>query len=63
MMLRTDLTAVREIGRATQGVRLIRLDEGDRVVAAAKIAKDDGGDEDAPVDAGETPTEGGSPAE
>ena len=41
MMLRTDLTAVREIGRATQGVRLIRLDEGDKVVAAAKIAPED----------------------
>ncbi|MBI3834100.1 MAG: DNA gyrase subunit A [Planctomycetes bacterium] len=45
MMLRTDLSAVREIGRATQGVRLIRLDETDRVVAAAKIAKEEG-DED-----------------
>ena len=38
MMLRTDLSAVREIGRATQGVRLIRLAERDRVVAVAKIA-------------------------
>ncbi len=38
MMLRTDLTAVREIGRATQGVRLIRLNEPDRVVAVAQIA-------------------------
>lgn len=54
MMLRTDLSAVREIGRATQGVRLIRLDESDRVVAAAKIAKeeDEGGEE---VDAGVAP--------
>ncbi len=41
MMLRTDLSAVREIGRATQGVRLIKLDEGDRVVAAAKIAREE----------------------
>jgi DNA gyrase subunit A len=41
MMLRTDLAAVREIGRATQGVRLIRLDESDRVVAVAKIAPDE----------------------
>jgi DNA gyrase subunit A len=38
MMLRTDLTAVREIGRATQGVRLIRIDESDKVVSAEKIA-------------------------
>ncbi len=41
MMLRTDLSALREIGRATQGVRLIRLEEGDRVVAVAKVEKDD----------------------
>ena len=39
IMLRTDLSAVREIGRATQGVRLIRLDENDSVVAVAKIVK------------------------
>ncbi|RJP33982.1 MAG: DNA gyrase subunit A [Phycisphaerales bacterium] len=38
IMLRTGLEAVREIGRATQGVRLIRLDEGDRVVAVESIA-------------------------
>jgi DNA gyrase subunit A len=41
MMLRTDLTAVREIGRATQGVRLIRLDEGDKVVASTKIVREE----------------------
>ena len=41
MMLRTDLTAVRKIGRATQGVSLIRLDPGDKVVAVAGIAPDE----------------------
>ncbi|MFQ5591013.1 MAG: DNA gyrase C-terminal beta-propeller domain-containing protein, partial [Phycisphaerae bacterium] len=45
MMLRTDLTAVREIGRATQGVRLIRIDEDDKVVAVAKIASEEAGEE------------------
>jgi len=39
--LRTDLSQLREIGRATQGVRLIRLEEGDNVVAVAKIARED----------------------
>ncbi|MHC4698540.1 MAG: DNA gyrase subunit A [Planctomycetota bacterium] len=43
MMLRTDLTALREIGRATQGVRLIRLHTGDKVVAVARIAPEDNG--------------------
>jgi len=45
MMLRTDLSAVREIGRATQGVRLIRLNDDDKVVAVAKIAPEDEGEE------------------
>ena len=49
MMLRTDLSAVREIGRATQGVRLIRLNEGDKVVAVAKIARENGEEEGSPT--------------
>ncbi|GIK16791.1 MAG: DNA topoisomerase (ATP-hydrolyzing) [Planctomycetota bacterium] len=48
MMLRTGLEAVREIGRATQGVRLIRLDEGDTVVAVARLAKEDQDEPDVP---------------
>ncbi len=73
MMLRTDLAAVREIGRATQGVRLIRLDQTDRVVAVAKIAPDndeqksknaetepqDTADDVSGQDAGESAPEGG----
>ena len=47
MMLRTDLTAVREIGRATQGVRLLRLEQGDRVVAVARIAPEKEGEDPA----------------
>ncbi|MBI4580171.1 MAG: DNA gyrase subunit A, partial [Planctomycetes bacterium] len=39
--LRTGLSELREIGRATQGVRLIRLEEGDQVVAVARIAKEE----------------------
>ncbi len=41
IMLRTAVSETREIGRATQGVRLIRLDEGDNVVSVARVAKDD----------------------
>jgi len=64
IMLRTDLAEVREIGRATQGVRLIRLDEGDRVVSAALVAREeDEGQEDEgigqPGTDGESPSEGG----
>jgi DNA gyrase subunit A len=32
---------VRAIGRATQGVRLIGIDEGDQVVSVAKLAERD----------------------
>jgi DNA gyrase subunit A len=45
--LRTGLSQLREIGRATQGVRLMRLEEGDQVVAVARIAKEE--DEEAAV--------------
>lgn len=55
MMLRTDLSAVREIGRATQGVRLIRLNEGDKVVAVAKIARENGEEEGSPTGPEPTP--------
>ena len=41
IMLRTAVSETREIGRATQGVRLIRLDEGDKVVSVARVAKDE----------------------
>ncbi len=40
MIIRTGLEEVREIGRNTQGVRLIKLKEGDKLVAAEKIASD-----------------------
>jgi DNA gyrase subunit A len=60
MVTRTRVDEVRVIGRNTQGVRLISLNEGDKVVTAAKIAQED---VDQPVDqAGDTPaTEGPSP--
>jgi DNA gyrase subunit A len=39
MILRMKATGVRVIGRATQGVRLIEMEEGDQVVAVAKLAE------------------------
>jgi DNA gyrase subunit A len=36
MMIRMNTTEIRRIGRATQGVRIIRLKEGDRVVSVAR---------------------------
>jgi DNA gyrase subunit A len=52
MILRTRAGDIRSIGRATQGVRLIEMEEGDMVVSVAKLAEkeedegpDAGGDE------------------
>jgi DNA gyrase subunit A len=57
--LRTGLEAVREIGRATQGVRLIRPDEGDKVVAVEKIPVDADEEERAGTDRTAAPSAGG----
>jgi DNA gyrase subunit A len=35
--IRTSIASIREAGRATQGVKLIRLDEGDEIAAISKI--------------------------
>ena len=39
MLIRIKVKDIRETGRAAQGVRLINLDPGDRVVAVAKLAE------------------------
>jgi DNA gyrase subunit A len=40
-VIRTEVSQVREVGRNTQGVRVIRLDESERVVDVAKLAERD----------------------
>jgi DNA gyrase subunit A len=49
VVIRQSVANIREMGRVTQGVRLIKLDSGDRVSAVAKVVKD----EDEEVEAGE----------
>ncbi|HEX42451.1 MAG TPA: DNA gyrase subunit A [Phycisphaerales bacterium] len=44
MIIRTGLDEIRSIGRNTQGVRLIKLKPGDKLVAAEKIASEEGDD-------------------
>ena len=39
MILRMQTNDVRAIGRATQGVRMIELEEGDQVVSIAKLVE------------------------
>jgi DNA gyrase subunit A len=47
MLIRIKVRDIRETGRAVQGVRLINLDEGDRVVAVAKLAEQDENEDEA----------------
>ncbi|TFG49437.1 MAG: DNA gyrase subunit A, partial [Candidatus Brocadiia bacterium] len=46
IIIRTGLNELREIGRNTQGVRLIKLDEGDTLVAVEKIGFEESDEED-----------------
>jgi DNA gyrase subunit A len=39
--IRMEVDSLRVMGRATQGVRLINLREGDTIAAVAKVLKDD----------------------
>ena len=41
ILIRTGLDQLRDIGRNTQGVKLIRLDGGDKLVAVARVAKEE----------------------
>jgi DNA gyrase subunit A len=46
MLIRIKVKDIRETGRAAQGVRVIQLESGDRLVAVAKLAEPDEVDED-----------------
>jgi DNA gyrase subunit A len=41
ILIRTGVMEIRETGRNAAGVRLIKLDEGDRLVAMAKVDKEE----------------------
>jgi DNA gyrase subunit A len=46
-LIRMKVKDIRETGRAAQGVRVIQLEEGDRVVGIAKLAEPDENEEEA----------------
>jgi DNA gyrase subunit A len=51
IIIRVPVEGIRVIGRNTQGVRLMNLDEGDVVVDVARVVKEDeGGAEEATGD-------------
>ena len=45
ILIRTRVSEIRETGRNAAGVRLIKIDEGDRLVAMAKVERDEGDSE------------------
>lgn len=55
--IRSSVNAIREAGRATQGVKLIRLDEGDEIAAISKVNDSEINGEEDEVDATETDME------
>ena len=49
VLVRTRVSEIRELGRATQGVTLIGLDEGSKLSGLQRIVENDAnGDADAP---------------
>jgi DNA gyrase subunit A len=62
-LIRIKVKDIRETGRAAQGVRVIQLEEGDRVVGVAKLAEPDDAEEEAqatlPTPASPAPAESG----
>jgi DNA gyrase subunit A len=59
MIVRTRVDAMRAIGRATQGVRLVTLDQGDSLVDVSRVVKED--DEAADAAAAPPPPDAGAP--
>src|SRR5262249_3831665 len=55
-MVRIAVRDIREAGRATQGVKLINLAEGDKLQAIAPVISEDRGDQDESAPANESPT-------
>jgi len=45
-VIRVHANEIREAGRSTQGVRLLRLDEGDKIAAAAVLLEEEAGEKE-----------------
>ena len=58
VLVRTRVSEIRELGRATQGVTLIALDDGSKLSGLQRIVENDANDGAADI---ETPTEDGTP--
>ena len=47
-IIRLESSEIRQAGRSTQGVRLVRMEEGDRVAAASVLPDENGKSENGP---------------
>ena len=45
-VIRIEIDSVRQYGRVTKGVKLMRLADGERIVDMARYAEEDEGDEE-----------------
>lgn len=62
MVNRTHVVEIRKVGRNTQGVKIMNLNEGDRIASIAKVAKEDedsGASETEETGEGEQPSQEG----
>jgi DNA gyrase subunit A len=62
MVNRTHVSEIRVIGRNTQGVRVMNLNEGDKIASVAKVARENGQEEGEDVPP-ETPSAESGPVE
>jgi DNA gyrase subunit A len=62
-ILRMVTSAIRAIGRATQGVRLIGMEEGDQVVSVARLAEKEDEEGEAPPAAGSPQSDSEPPSD
>jgi DNA gyrase subunit A len=57
VLVRTRVSEIREMGRATQGVTLINVDEGTRLSGLQRIAESDSDDEADDAEEGDVPAD------
>jgi len=63
MVNRTHVSEIRVVGRNTQGVRVMNLNEGDKIASLAKIAREEGEEPAAPAPEGLPETPPAAPAD
>ncbi len=62
MVNRTHVSEIRVVGRNTQGVRIMNLNEGDKIASIAKVAQEEGETVDVDGQAAAPPADDGADA-